>query len=62
MAVLSAMTVQARSWTQSQVKEVIQRVNNYWQANNPAEVRAFWDNAAYHTGNMEACRALFNEE
>ena len=60
MAVLSAMTVQARSWTQSEVKEVIQRVNNYWQANNPAEVRAFWDNAAYHTGNMEACR-LFLE-
>ncbi len=37
-----------------QVREMIHRVNDYWQANNKPEVRAFWDNAAYHTGNMEA--------
>ena len=36
------------------VLAIIDRVNTYWQANNPAEVRSFWDNAAYHTGNMEA--------
>lgn len=35
------------------VMEIIDRVNTYWQDNNPAEVRSFWDNAAYHTGNME---------
>ena len=50
---LSAMTIQARSWTAEEVKDVIRKVNTYWQSNNPAEVRAFWDNAAYHTGNME---------
>ena len=33
---------------------IIDLVNTYWQNNNKAEVRAFWDNAAYHTGNMEA--------
>ena len=33
---------------------IIHRVNEYWQANNSPENRAFWDNAAYHTGNMEA--------
>ena len=33
---------------------MIDLVNTYWQSNNPAEVRSFWDNAAYHTGNMEA--------
>lgn len=33
---------------------IILKVNNYWQKNNPAHGRAFWDNAAYHTGNMEA--------
>ena len=33
---------------------VIDKVNTYWQSNNKAEVRSFWDNAAYHTGNMEA--------
>ena len=29
-------------------------MNNYWQANHPEHGRSFWDNAAYHTGNMEA--------
>ena len=46
-------TAQARRWTAQQVREVITRVNTYWQTNNPAEVRSFWDNAAYHTGNIE---------
>ncbi|MHB9055922.1 MAG: glycoside hydrolase family 88/105 protein [Paludibacteraceae bacterium] len=33
---------------------IILKVNNYWQKNNPVHGRAFWDNSAYHTGNMEA--------
>lgn len=37
-----------------QVMEVLKQVNDTWQANNPKHGRAFWDNAAYHTGNMEA--------
>jgi rhamnogalacturonyl hydrolase YesR len=48
-------------WTSSKVKDVIRKVNTYWQTNNPAEVRSFWDNAAYHTGNMEVYK-LFSEE
>ncbi len=40
------------------VKGIIRRANAYWQANNPAEVRSFWDNAAYHTGNMEVYKLL----
>ena len=40
--------------------EIINRVNDYWQQNHRPEVRAFWDEAAYHTGNMEACRLLGN--
>ncbi len=40
--------------------DMITRVNNYWQQNHPPEVRAFWDEAAYPTGNMEACRLLGN--
>ena len=40
--------------------EIITRVNNYWQQNHKPEVRAFWDEAAYHTGNMEAYRLLGN--
>ena len=43
----------SRKWNHEQVAALIKKVNNYWQANNKPEVRAFWDNAAYHTGNME---------
>ena len=50
--------LQAKRWTKGKVIDMIVRVNNYWQDNNPAEVRAFWDHAAYHTGNMEAYRLL----
>lgn len=37
-----------------EVVDIIYKVNNYWQAQNPKHGRSFWDNAAYHTGNMEA--------
>ncbi|WP_461139432.1 glycoside hydrolase family 88/105 protein [Spirosoma pomorum] len=40
--------------TAAAVLETIQRVNDHWQTTNPTHGRAFWDNAAYHTGNMEA--------
>ena len=56
--VLTATTLQASTWTPNQVKDVIRKVNTYWQTNNKAEVRSFWDNAAYHTGNMEVCKLL----
>lgn len=39
--------------TAAGVISTIEKVNHYWQQHNKAEVRAFWDNAAYHTGNME---------
>ena len=47
-------------YSKEDVKEMIVSVNNYWQEHNKAEVRSFWDNAAYHTGNMEACRLFKN--
>lgn len=36
------------------VKEQLTRANDYWQTQNPEPGWAFWDHAAYHTGNMEA--------
>lgn len=42
------------SSSKEQVIDIINKVNGYWQKNNPAPGRAFWDVAAYHTGNMEA--------
>ncbi len=47
--------------TKDEVKAIILKVNDYWQANNPAEVRSFWDPAAYHTGNMAAYEITKNE-
>ena len=38
--------------------EIITKVNDYWQLHHKPQVRAFWDEAAYHTGNMEAYRLL----
>lgn len=34
--------------------EIIEKVNDHWQQNHKPEVRSFWDEAAYFTGNMEA--------
>lgn len=36
------------------VREAIHKVNHAWQQSHSPEVWAFWDQAAYHTGNMEA--------
>ena len=46
----------------AEVRAIINKVNNYWQNNNTALSNPFWDNAAYHTGNMEAYRLTGNEE
>ena len=53
---LTLLPLSSHAWNRKaqRVIEMINRVNNYWQSNNSPEVRSFWDNAAYHTGNMEA--------
>jgi rhamnogalacturonyl hydrolase YesR len=40
----------------SEALDILIRVNNYWQDNNPEPGWAFWNYAAYHTGNIEAWR------
>lgn len=52
----------SKKWDHEQVAALITKVNNYWQANNKPEVRAFWDNAAYHTGNMEVYKMLKDQK
>jgi len=47
--------------SKEEVLEMLNRANTYWQSNNKPEVRAFWDHAAYHTGNMEAYAITKNE-
>ena len=45
----------------SEAIAVIDKVNTYWQSTTPAKQWAFWDVAAYHTGNIEAYRVTGNE-
>jgi unsaturated rhamnogalacturonyl hydrolase len=47
--------------TKSDVLQIINQVNGYWQLSHKPEERAFWDVAAYHTGNMEAFAITKNE-
>lgn len=47
--------------SKEEVLSIIHRVNNYWQTRNPQPGWAFWDYAAYHTGNMEAYFLTKNE-
>lgn len=51
----------AKSGEAAEVRKIIDKVNNYWQTNNKAEVNSFWHHAAYHTGNMEAYFLTGNE-
>ncbi len=56
-----AISVQAQLPKKEEVLAIINKANSYWQTNNKAEVRSFWDHAAYHTGNMEAYSITKNE-
>jgi rhamnogalacturonyl hydrolase YesR len=51
IAITSAI---AQTQDRGKVLEIIHKVNNYWQTKHPEPGWAFWEHAAYHTGNMEA--------
>lgn len=57
-ATVEAKPKKKKATPQLSTIEIIEKVNNHWQQNNKPEVRAFWDDAAYHTGNMEAYKLL----
>lgn len=44
----------ASQHSKNEVLDILNRVNTYWQKQNPNPGNAFWDVATYHTGNMEA--------
>jgi unsaturated rhamnogalacturonyl hydrolase len=52
---------QSITTNQEDVLNIIHKVNSYWQQNHSPKQRAFWDEAAYHTGNMEAYFLTKNE-
>ncbi|HSC53832.1 MAG TPA: glycoside hydrolase family 88 protein [Phnomibacter sp.] len=45
----------------AEVLQVIEKVNNYWQTTHKPQQRSFWDEAAYHTGNMAAYNVTANK-
>ncbi|WP_157263778.1 glycoside hydrolase family 88 protein [Pedobacter sp. Leaf176] len=62
MLLLLAVNLKAQNLPlRKEVLGIINKANSYWQTNNKAEVRSFWDNAAYHTGNMEVVALTKNE-
>ena len=46
----------------SEIIEIINLVNNNWQQTHPDPGNPFWDNAAYHTGNIQAYFVTKNED
>lgn len=44
------------------VLQTIVKVNDYWQSHNSYKTPAFWNWAAYHTGNMEVVKLLYNSK
>lgn len=47
--------------SKKEVLQIIEKVNNYWQQTHLQPKNAFWDEAAYYTGNMEAYYVTKNE-
>lgn len=57
-AMVSSCATNTQQEQTQEVIDIIQRVNHQWQSTHPEHGRAFWDNAAYHTGNMEVYHLL----
>ncbi|KXX67450.1 glycoside hydrolase family 88 protein [Flammeovirga sp. SJP92] len=51
---LIGCSTQKKVAEQEEVKNIIIKVNDYWQGNHEPQRRSFWDHAAYHTGNIAA--------
>lgn len=58
---LLAVSKETVAQTKETVLSQLNMANGYWQANNKPQVRAFWDHAAYQTGNMELYALSKNE-
>jgi rhamnogalacturonyl hydrolase YesR len=55
-----ASTPPAVDTSEQEVIGIINKVNGYWQQREAPQKWAFWDIAAYHTGNMEAYQITGN--
>lgn len=48
--------------TAEEVLEIIHQVNQRYQSTHTSQVRSFWDDAVYHTGNMEVYALTGNKD
>jgi rhamnogalacturonyl hydrolase YesR len=62
LCLLAPLATMAGNPAATRVRNLIDKVNTHWQTQHKAEVRSFWDNAVYHTGNMEAYFLTRNEK
>jgi rhamnogalacturonyl hydrolase YesR len=62
VCLFTAGPLSSKSNEAQQVRALIDKVNSHWQAIHKPESSPFWDNAAYHTGNMEAYFLTGNED
>ncbi len=59
---LISLPLFAGSKSEKQILNTINKVNTRWQKTHTNPGNAFWDNAAYQTGNMEAYKVTKNED
>lgn len=62
IAVLLFTSLQVAAQTTVDVLSALHKANTYWQQQQKPEAWAFWDVAAYHTGNMELYALTKNED
>ena len=62
LAINSSIGFSQNRPTKQELIHTIEKVNDYWQSTHPEPGNPFWDNAAYHTGNMEAYFVTGNEK
>ena len=48
--------------SKKEILAIIDKVNNHWQDSHEDLGNAFWNIAAYHTGNMEAYKVTMNNK
>lgn len=58
----TVLSVARSSLNKKEIVNIINTVNTYWQTTHPDPGNPFWDNAAYHTGNIEAYKVTRNED
>ena len=54
LSAFSGNALAAQADEAGEIRNIIKKVNGYWQSSHNAEDIPFWHVAAYHTGNMEA--------